>query len=237
MTQATQDHIAALEHYLEQLERQADAQRTRADAAVGEARATIGREWQRVLTWLIEDTRERLPTSSEPYFTFYTGKLSALTYLFSLAEDDALLARVSSAELEKDTALLEETQRQLAELSHIVGTETPIAALDLATTWKAEKHLYMEQIEQAREILSALENETLVEAATDLVREYETTNEAYHKIHALYWKKAMPALEDLRTLARAVCESMARDDNNVTPDTAAALRQLEKAVEGKHDEL
>jgi hypothetical protein len=38
------------------------------------------------------------------------------------------------------------------------------------------------------------------------------------------------SLTTLRTLARAVCDSAARDDNNVTPDTAAALRELEKAV-------
>lgn len=37
-------------------------------------------------------------------------------------------------------------------------------------------------------------------------------------------------LTQLSALARAVCERMAGDDNNVTPDTAGALRALERAV-------
>lgn len=50
------------------------------------------------------------------------------------------------------------------------------------------------EIEEARAILGAIDNETLVEAARDLVREYETTNEAYHNIHARYWKEAIPRI-------------------------------------------
>lgn len=54
------------------------------------------------------------------------------------------------------------------------------------------------EIDAAREILGALENETLVHAAEDLVREEKTSNEAYHTIHALYWKEAVPAIATLQ---------------------------------------
>jgi hypothetical protein len=66
------------------------------------------------------------------------------------------------------------------------------------------------EIEQARQILGALENETLIEAANDIVREEQTSNEAYHKIHARYWKEAMPALDALSRAARAVVEGAVR---------------------------
>ncbi len=44
--------------------------------------------------------------------------------------------------------------------------------------------------------------------------------------------EAQARVSSLRTLARAVVDSAARDDNNVTPDTVAALAQLRAALGG-----
>lgn len=53
-----------------------------------DARSAIGAEWERVLSWLIEDTEVRLNDRAERDVAFYNGKLSALTYLRELAVED-----------------------------------------------------------------------------------------------------------------------------------------------------
>jgi hypothetical protein len=55
---------------------------------------------------------------------------------------------IDKMERERDHALAEraELSRQLAELTQLVGTETPIAAFDLATSWQVEKALYQDHI-------------------------------------------------------------------------------------------
>lgn len=116
-------------------------------------------------------------------------------------------ARVSSAESAPTPAPMEETQVRIAELES--------------------------EINQAREILSALDDETLIQAATDLVREYETTNEAYHNIHARYWKEAMPRIKELEGLCRTLLASAQGYTTDLAYVDARLLAALARAVGGE----
>jgi hypothetical protein len=113
-------------------------------------------------------------------------------------------------------------ERQLSELCLLVGAETHIAAFTLAETWRAEKQGYMEQIEETRgvclalcDLLSAdpgtIAGQTLVEAVAALLAE----------------------LTQLRTLARAVVDSAARE-LSYSPDVllvdTSALRALARCL-------
>lgn len=82
---------------------------------LGEARKTIGLEWLHVLDTLIEDTQLSLDAGvrveMKPFVTgdpFFVGKMAALTYLKTLAEED--IARVSSIGAGSCLTPLEETQ-------------------------------------------------------------------------------------------------------------------------------
>src|SRR5260221_10477103 len=80
-----------------------------------------------------------------------------------------------------------------------------------ARNWQAQAEQHEQtlqalrrEVEEAREILSALENETLVHATEDIVREEQTSNEAYQIIHTRYWKEAVPTIATLQAELEAL---------------------------------
>ncbi len=92
--------------------------------------------------------------------------------------------------------------------------------------FKAVADAQRAEINQAREILSALEGETLVQAATDLVREEETTRAAYDQIHHRYWEEAVPEIAAQRARADAAERQCA--------ELAQALAVAEQEREANH---
>lgn len=145
-----------------------------------------------------------------------------------------------------------------ARLLSLVGTETPIAAFDLATTWQAERQGYMEQVSKANHVLADMVNQYMSAREGYITHEFMSAQEDAIEylgdigwLHAgelerYYWTDVATAataddvlpvfygyirkINELRSAAQAVLESAMRDDNNMTPDTAAALRALERCV-------
>jgi hypothetical protein len=74
--------------------------------------------------------------------------------------------------------------------------------------------------DEAREILDATENETLVQAARWLAQEEESSLFALQAIHTRYWKQSIPTIvaltnerDELLQLARALDASIYGDGN------------------------
>lgn len=84
----------------------------------------------------------------EPHEGCSTQLGHRIRLLVAHVERDERLNDELSAELMRANDELTQLERHNQNLLSIIGAETPIGAFDLATTWRAEKQAYMEQIEK-----------------------------------------------------------------------------------------
>lgn len=123
-------------------------------------------------------------------------------------------------------------QRQLAELSRLVGTETPIAALDLATTWRVEKAHMMDAYKEAVSDAARLraERDELHDILRDITAQealcncgpYFSQGEAFEKriretLARVSSNEAEPTQEETQTAPLGHCPRCAQPLNNLSP--------------------
>jgi chromosome segregation ATPase len=221
MTQETSDILAALSHHMAQLERRADAAEQRVSSlqsqTYAEWRAARGAELLLVRNDL-EETRR------------VNRKL--------LEDQHNLLGRLHDVERECAAALQEAAdwralaERRRDELSGILEDALQVSA-DLRACRNAGTGLVAEWRKRGRELDELRAADTrLVNQMQQLEFERDQADAYAADVEATN-RRLTAELTTLRTLARAVCDSAARELNysaDVLLVSTAALRQLEKAV-------